>query len=48
MKQLQAIIPSCLKHKIGIHENTAPRTKNVLNYTITEEDIYTDLYEGRE
>lgn len=49
MKQLSAIIPSCLKHKIGIHKNTAPRTYRINeNYNITEEDILKDLHEGRE
>lgn len=50
MKQLSAIIPSCLKHKIGIHKNTAPRTTYRINenYNITEEDILKDLHEGRE
>lgn len=46
MKQLQAIIPPCLKHKIGIHKNTAPRINE--NYNITEQDILNDLHEGRE
>lgn len=46
MKQLQAILPPCLKHKIGIHKNTAPRINE--NYNITEEDILNDLHEGRE
>ena len=46
MKQLQAILPFCLKHKIGIHKNTAPRINE--NYNITEEDILNDLHEGRE
>ena len=46
MKQLQAILPLCLKHKIGIHKNTAPRINE--NYNITEEDILNDLHEGRE
>lgn len=52
MKQLSAIkglFPSCLKHKIGIHKNTAPRTYRINeNYNITEEDILKDLHEGRE
>ena len=46
MKQLSAILPPCLKHKIGIHKNTAPRINE--NYNITEEDILKDLHEGRE
>lgn len=48
MKQLQAILPFCLKHKIGIHKDTAPRTRINENYNITEEDILNDLHEGRE
>jgi hypothetical protein len=49
MKQLSAIkglFPPCLKHKIGIHKNTAPRINE--NYNITEQDILNDLHEGRE
>lgn len=47
MKQLRAILPPCLKHKIGTHKNTAPRTL-IDNIQITRDDIEGDLHEGRD